>query len=1179
MSRRNACIFAGAGTGKTHGLITECLLLLGGADRAEALSPARLCLLTFTEKAGAEMRGRLTARVEALAAGRREEPELEAAFAATGQPFPGPAEWRRIQSRLSGATLATFHGYCAALLRRAPPEAGVPPDFEILDEEEAADLLEDEAERLVLSRLEADDAGVEALCTELDLHGAQGRTGLVDMLLDAFGRMRDHGFSVERLSLSTPAQVERALFESAEALRPCLTAALERARSEGAECTAVLAAMSDLLVGWGPSTALERAARLAELKEAIPSRGGKNGLGSALKSLRDFFASPASPLAAVSLALALPHEVAWRSLMVELQARQRRAFDEQGVLDFGELLVRARDLLASHLPFRAREQARIGALLLDEFQDTNRVQLELVHLLAEARTEAPRPLGPDGPCILPLQPDLLRAVGDRKQSIYDFRGADVEVFEQLARAVETQGGERRFLRTSRRAQPALITALNAVFAEVLGPTAERPWKVPFRAGEDDLLPFRPQIGSPFAIERLVAAVEPEARIEERRRAEADLLARRLAHLLAPSDVPENPGDAEDSASGVRSGAVHVPGADGKLRPVRGGEVAVLLRSFTEVGLYSDALARHRVPHRVLRGRGLYATPEVRDAAALLGHLADPWHPVHLAACLRGPWVGLSDATLVRLALPNGRLDPRVLAGGLPAEALPEEGERLSDFLSVTRRLRAEMDRLSLVDLLELAWEGLGIRSALAAGPHGEEQLANLERLRLLAARWDARGRSDAAGFAARLVLLAERDPRLGAEEVEDARAGQAVQILTVHAAKGLEWPVVCVADLGASRQGPSGRLLVDPRLGLAFRPAVPWSAETQATPRTAELAEVLASREEAESRRLLYVALTRARDQLILSGVPGRNGKSWSSWLDPVLGGASLAAHVLTSSEASYPPRPAPPVAEVPRVEVERALALLARLEAPPDCAVGEVTIAAEAVEDQRHCRRRFQLRHLEGHREGPGRAAGHVVSPRHRDARPGLVRALLSNLPANALVEGLPPGVVGPILGRMGLTVGEAEALDLLAPLRRLARALNGFAAGWLWEAGSPFQLSLGNVVLEGRHDLVFSNGREAAALALAFGPAPSSGYPVLTSALLEALGEGSLGGGELRAAVVPVDTTVERIQWSGKPPLTRAELTEAAHGALQLEEPLAPVLELPRCEALGCGFASRCHPGKRGL
>jgi ATP-dependent helicase/nuclease subunit A len=1159
--RRNACIFAGAGTGKTHGLITECLRLLGGADGGEPLSPGRLCLLTFTEKAAAEMRGRLTARVEAMAAGRREEPELEAALVANGRPLPGPGEWRRIQSRLSSATLATFHGYSASLLRRAPPEAGLPFDFQILDEEEASDLLEDEAERLVLSRLEAGDRGVEALCSELDLHGVQGRTGLVDMLLDAFRRVRDHGGSVVGLAIATPERAERALLESAEAVQPCLAAALERARAEGAECTAVLAAISDLLVGWGPSTALERAVRLAELKEAIPVRGGRNGLGAALKSLRDLLASPASPLAAAALVLAMPHEVTWRSLLTELQARQRRAFDEQGVLDFAELLVRARDLLSSHLPFRAREQARLGALLLDEFQDTNLLQLELVHLLAEARQEGPRPLGPGGPCALPLQSGLLFAVGDRKQSIYDFRGADVEVFEQLARAVEAQGGERRFLRTSRRAQPALLTSLNALFAELLGPSADPPWKVPFRPGEDDLLPNRPQTGSLLCIERLVATVEPEARIEERRRVEADLLARRLACLLAPDD------------------AVRIPGEDGTLRPVHGGDVAVLLRSFTEVGLYSDALARHRVPHRVLRGRGLYATPEVRDAAALLGHLADPWHPVHLAACLRGPWVGLSDATLVRLALPNGRLDARVLAGGLPVEPLPDEGERLAAFLSLTRRLRSEMDRLSLVELLEQAWEGLGIRSALAAGPHGEEQLANLERLRLLAARWDARGHADAASFAARLVLLAERDPRLGAEEVEEARAGHAVQLLTVHAAKGLEWPVVCVADLGAGRPGPSGRLLVDPRLGLAFRPTVPWSAETQGTARTAELAEVLASREEAESRRLLYVALTRARDQLLLSGVPSRNGRSWASWLDPMLGSADVAAHVAASTEEDSPPRPAPPVAEVRQAEIGRALAVLARLEAPPIRVVEQVAVRVEAVEDHRTCPRRFQLRHLGGHREGPGRAGSPSTSPRHRDSRPELVCALLASLPVSVLVEALPPKLLEPALGRLGLTVGEAEALDLLAPLRRLGRAVRGFAQGWHWEVGVPFRLGLGSTVLEGRQDLVFSNDRGTAALALAFGASRSGGYPVLTTALLEALGEASPATRELRAAVVPVDVAVERIHWSAQAPLTRAELTEAAHGALQLEEPMAPVLERARCEALGCGFASRCHPGKRGL
>jgi ATP-dependent exoDNAse (exonuclease V) beta subunit len=157
--RPSACVFAGAGTGKTHGLITECMRLLGGADREEALAPAKLCLLTFTEKAAAEMRGRLAARVAALAAGEASEPELAEAFAAAGRPVPPASEWRRVQARLSGATIATFHGFCAGLLRRAPAGSGTPPDFVLLDEEESLDLLEELAEtQATVSRADHDSS-------------------------------------------------------------------------------------------------------------------------------------------------------------------------------------------------------------------------------------------------------------------------------------------------------------------------------------------------------------------------------------------------------------------------------------------------------------------------------------------------------------------------------------------------------------------------------------------------------------------------------------------------------------------------------------------------------------------------------------------------------------------------------------------------------------------------------------------------------------------------------------------------------------------------------------------------------------------------------------------------------------------------------------------------------------
>ena len=1154
-TRPNACVFAGAGTGKTHGLITECLRLLSGVDRDEPLAPARLCLLTFTEKAAAEMRGRLAARVAALAAGESSEPELSAVFAAAGRPFPPPSEWRRVQARLSGATIATFHGFCAGLLRRAPAGSGVPPDFVLLDEEESMDLLEELAERLVLERLEVRDAPVEALCGELDLHGLR-RTGLVELLVDQARRVRDHGHSPTELAIAGAGDVTLAFAESTVRASSAVDAALARARAERGECEPVLAAIADLLVGWGPDTALDRAARLADLRDALPGRGGKNGLGTAVRAARDSLTGGDSPLGAAALMLARPHEETWRGLLVELSRRQRAAFDEVGALDFAELLIRARDFLARDPVLRSREQSRIGALLLDEFQDTNVLQLELTFLLAEARDGAPRPLGPEGPRGLPLEPGFLCAVGDRKQSIYDFRGADVEVFEELALAVESGGGERRFLRVSRRAQPELVIALNGILGPILGQTPAAPWEVPFRPGEDDLQPWRSQHGPVACVERLVAVAE-EDRADKRRDAEADLLARRLAHLLSP-----------DSEARVPEGAGS--------RPLRGGDIAILLRSFMEVTRYTEALARHHVPHRVLRGRGIFASPEVRDVAALLGFLTDPRNPLHVAACLRGPAVGLSDSTLVRLALARGRLDARVLAGALPPEALPGEPERWARFIAVARSLRAGLDRRSLVDLLEDAWAALGTRTVLAASPHGEEQLANLEVVRQLAARWDARGRPDAAAFARRLLELADRDPRIDVEEVEDARGGPAVQLLTVHAAKGLEWPVVCIADLGASRPPSNGRLLVDPRNGLAFRPAVPWSADPHPTPRSVALAEVLASRELAESRRVLYVAMTRARDRLVLSGIPGRGGqRTWAGWIDPVLDAPEVRPRVRRLDDEACPALPPRAFAAPPGVDPAEVRLALSRLE--PITISSEASVPLAALDALEGCPRRFQLRYLEGHREpglGDAPAAG---SPRHRDRRVEGLRQLLRALPVEAWREGVPDDALAAAAGRIGLTLAEAEALQLARPLRWLARGLRAFTGEFAWATGVPFHVRLGSTSVHGVFDLLLSGPPGDAAVCLV--PGVPARAPASVGVLLEALRARVPEGRQVRAALLEVDQSDDRLHWASEATLTPAEMEARLRAAVILGPALADALEPRGCEALGCGFLRRCHPSDHGL
>jgi ATP-dependent exoDNAse (exonuclease V) beta subunit len=263
------------------------------------------------------------------------------------------------------------------------------------------------------------------------------------------------------------------------------------------------------------------------------------------------------------------------------QHRDRKA--RAAALDFDDLTRLCRDLLAGHAAARAGERERIGALLIDEFQDTSGAQLEVFDLLAG---------------------ESVAVVGDRKQSIYDFRGADVAGAQRFARALLERGAERRVLVESRRSRPALVEFDNLLFSKVLAAGAQ-PFDTPFTA-DDALVAVRPA-GAPGPCAELLDV--PGAGVE----AEADFVARRIEVLLAPG-APER-----------------VYGPDETPRAPRGGDVAVLLRRFTNLEVFRRALLRRRIPHLVHRGRGFHSTREVLDLTALLRAAVDPDDTLALAA--------------------------------------------------------------------------------------------------------------------------------------------------------------------------------------------------------------------------------------------------------------------------------------------------------------------------------------------------------------------------------------------------------------------------------------------------------------------------------------------------------------------------------------------------------------------
>jgi ATP-dependent exoDNAse (exonuclease V) beta subunit len=1205
---KNLALMAGAGAGKTYSLVTMTLHLLSGAREAGApLKPARLCMLTFTDKAAAEMRARTRARLDVLAHGELksdQELDLRASLERLERPFPPQDVWRALREELGSATVGTFHSLCGQLLRRAPPGLGVDPAFEVLDELEAYSLVLDVCERVVLDALESGDADVRELCQELTFSGSGFTEGLVATLLSVYGKLREEGQRAENAPIANVDEARVALEALLdEAHRLCATV---RELDAKAEWRTLREACERALEGMTPENLFEPE-RLPSLMAAFRDDGRKvhqlrKEPGNSVKQLYWLtFGKSDGSVQRLEDAYATwrtaPFEATLRALLGQVAVRHEAEFVRRNVLDFTALLVKTRDLLRDHPDFRRQEQARLGALLVDEFQDTNRLQLELVLLLAEQREGGPRPLRPDEDVVaaLPLEPAFLCAVGDRKQSIYEFRGADVSVFEVLAKKIVAEGGVRDFLQHNRRSVPPLLSFFNQAFAGVLvsGEGGPRPYEVVYAPEADDLKPVRPAPLPPPVVERLLIG-EAET-TGELRALDADGVARWLGTLLAPGAAPSEVVDKDSEEP----------------RPVRGGDVAILFRTFTYLEVYRQALIRHGVPHRVLRGRGFYGAQEVLDLASLLALLADPDDVLAFAAVMRSPLVGLSDAALFRLAGPDGlSLSAVERLGASVLEGLPEgERTRLERFLTVLPELRRERDRLGVRALLRVALDATGYREALAGTPYAEQASANVEKLFALAGRRDERGTGGCMSFARELQRLANEEPNESQADLLEAGDPRAVQLLTIHRAKGLEWPVVVVPALGGLRRFSSGRALFERTHGLCLRPWLPDSLEKYRSPRYDAVKEELKRRETAEYRRVLYVALTRARDRLILSGGEERGASdSWWCLLDERLNEDSRLRGLVEDVDVETLPPP-PELAEPEDVDPEeqeaRIEAAVQRVHERSAMASPEVAVVAtEAVQDFLTCPRRYRYVHGLGLRavdapwEVPPRESPLYVE---RDAWGGTTpsfstrvltllrtvdfrmakapaaerRTHLESLVREAGWDESEDGI-GEALATVERFLGTRFARELAAsPTSSVHRAL-------------PFVLTLpgtGSAALEGEVDLLWETPTGEARVVIF---KPGKRHPKGVQAHAESLAALLLASRRLVREGVPVQVGLaflgEDVPEPEFPALSHdldsiaERLRDAARALVEADVGGRwPGRERSSCEALGCGFAEHCHAGPR--
>jgi ATP-dependent helicase/nuclease subunit A len=561
------------------------------------------------------------------------------------------------------------------------------------------------------------------------------------------------------------------------------------------------------------------------------------------------------------------------ALLDELLGAYGHAYEalkrRRGTLDFDDLELLARELLQERAGVREAWSERFEMLMVDEFQDTNPRQLAILQALDRGN---------------------LFTVGDELQSIYGFRHADVSLFRARRAELEAgsaspaaPGGSLALVRNFR--SPArLLDVVNAVFERRFG--AEYRPLVAADLGESDGL-HAAKNGSEPGSEPLVELLltdkcgwEADGGSPPWRRAEARMLAARVAALV-------------DSGQ------------------ARAGDVVVLLRALGDLEVYERALNEHGLLTLAAAG-GFWGRQQVGDLLAYLRALANPLDEKALYSTLASPLVGCSSdglALLARAARSRGRGQVwETIRGGAPefdARLAPADREALVAFRNRFEAERATASRRTISQLIERAIEMTGYRGHVLGLEWGQRRLANVHKLLGLARRFEASEGRDLRGF---LDYAAAQQNAPGGREADAPVAGvepDAVRLMSIHAAKGLEFGVVCVADLGRAQNVSVPDLLVDgDRVGLRLV----GLDGSEATP-ALDFEELSAERKRAQAQeedRILYVAMTRARERLLLSGTADferwpdpRQGAPTISWLAPALS-AELPARVQSAEQAVF---------------------------------------------------------------------------------------------------------------------------------------------------------------------------------------------------------------------------------------------------------------------------------------
>ena len=869
---KNISVTAGAGAGKTRLLVERFMEIAVNHYRGRAHQVRKILAITFTNKAAGEMRERIARAVD--------ERLQQTTDKAQKNHLLG------IRDQLNSVAISTIHSFCARILREYPIEAGLPPDFSELDEMQSS---------LLISQ--AIDQTFEKINTVTD---EQSRSAYFDLFQYFEPRkMR----TLLRRALKQPYEMSAIMerFERFNDEEAYLNFVGERWLQVVRQLwpqeylTRVFHLTADLLGRLSESASdkarekhfhMQKLSRLSHKKElqiedlrsvlqALEMFTGNKG--KAYKTIREFGGKKSWRAGSEPLLLELsrlsaqllsefkdfnpgpPPAEADRlyyhlfKTILEMYRMARQIYEELKAeipgVDFEDLLLKTWQLLKNNEAVRRDLLKRYDFIMVDEFQDTNALQWQIIELLA----------GENGK----LQTNKIFVVGDPKQSIYGFRNADIRIFKKVKEQLAHHAGVAQsndyegnvILKNSFRFLPRLNAFINDLFKDLLQPSPQNIYEVEFEP-----LVARRTIQGKGHLELALLREEDELNEEE-------YLAQTIDRLVRKEQA-----------------TCHERKADEEIeRPLEFGDMAILLRSRNSLLQVEQALRKWNIPFKTVKGIGYWQQQEIYDFYHLLQFLADPTSDFYLIALLRSKLFLVPDNVLFHLSREEGEHYWQKLNAPLKGPYTAKERADLQRIASLLQRWIRLRDLIPLGDLLRMVLDDLNYRALITAQINGEQLLANIEKFIEHVYRFNKSGLNGLLELIAQLEILIDENVNEGEPQINlDDKS--TVKIMTIHAAKGLQFPVVFIPYLNTKNiDNVRQSVFLEPEIGIAteFRKDNKQDLQDFCLLNLLKLEKN--KRELAEAKRIFYVAVTRASEHLFLSARLNKNEKvqahSFLQWL------------------------------------------------------------------------------------------------------------------------------------------------------------------------------------------------------------------------------------------------------------------------------------------------------------